>query len=167
MKRGTGLAPMSAKRRAQLAAEGNPFPTSTFKAKPKMATAKRPHAGFAPEVVDAILERDGHACGRCGGALYGERGFDYSIQHRRARGAGGTQQPDTNAPQNGLALCGSGAGDAGCHSHVESHREEAREHGWAIRQDEDPLRVPVTHFLHGVVFLYSNGSWGSRPEVTA
>ena len=165
--RRTKLAAMSAKRRAQLAEAGISHPVSTFKPKPKMATVKRKDTGFDPIVVDAILERDGHMCARCGGALWGERGLNYSIQHRRARGSGGTDRPDTNMPQNGLALCGSGAGDAGCHSYVESHRDEARDNGWAVRQNKDPLRVAVTHFLHGRVFLYSNGSWGSRPEACA
>jgi hypothetical protein len=128
---------------------------------------KRPtDTGFGQATVEAILERDGYCCVRCGGALWGTRGLDFSVQHRRARGAGGTSRPDTSAPQNGLALCGSGGGDSGCHSYIESHRQEARDHGWAIRQRQDPLEMPVDHFLHGWVYLYSNGSWGSRPEVS-
>lgn len=163
--RRTKLRAFSDKRLAELAERGITHPTSTFTPKPpKMATAKRPGTGFDPAVVDAILERDGYLCARCGGALWGERGLNYSIQHRRARGSGGTERPDTNLPQNGLALCGSGT--TGCHGHVESHRDEARDNGWAVRLNKDPLRVAVTHFLHGRVFLYSNGSWGSRPEAS-
>lgn len=164
MRRGAGLKPISDKRRRKLAAEGNPFPISTFTRTPMKATKRADSTGFDRHIVDAILDRDGQSCVRCGGNLWGERGLDYSIQHRRARGAGGSQLPDTNAPQNGIAMCGSGAGDSGCHSYVESHRDEARDHGWAVRQGKDPLRVAVDHFLHGLVFLYSNGSWGSRPE---
>jgi hypothetical protein len=162
------LSPMSAKRKAKLAAQGVKYPTSTFAADvPKLSTprqAKRARdTGFDATTVDAILERDGNACGRCGGALWGTRGFDYSIQHRRARGAGGSLAPDTNAPQNGLALCGHGT--AGCHGHVESHREEAEDNGWAVPQGGDPLKIPVNHALHGPgTFLHSNGGWGSRPE---
>ncbi len=121
--------------------------------------------GFTQAIVDAILERDGHCCVRCGGALHGQRGLDYSIQHRRARGMGGSRRPDTNSVQNGLAMCGSGT--TGCHGWVESHRHEALSCGWAVDQSADPLKVPVVHFLHGIhtlVFLHSNGSWGSRPE---
>jgi hypothetical protein len=119
--------------------------------------------GFDAATTQAILDRDG-CCVRCGGALNGERGWDYSIQHRRARGMGGSLLPDTNAPQNGIALCGSAT--TGCHGWVESNPVEAREAGgWAIRQTDDPLLVPVTHFFNGVIFLYSNGSWGSRPEL--
>lgn len=163
------LAPISERRLAKLAAQGIHHPTSTLVSrKPaKGATQRRQDTGFSREVVDVILGRDGHACTRCGGACWGERGLDYSIQHRRARGMGGTVQPDTNMPQNGILLCGSGGGDSGCHSWIESHREEARQHGWAIRQDQNPLLVPVTHYLHGLIYLYSNGSWGSRPERTA
>jgi hypothetical protein len=161
----THISQMSAKRRTKLAELGIVYPTSTFMPKPKTATVKRPAStGFDPVVVDAILERDGYACTRCGGALYGERGFDYSIQHRRARGSGGTDRPDTNCPQNGIALCGSATSAGGCHEWVESNREEARLSGWAIRQADDPLKKSVVHALLGRVFLYSNGSFGSRPE---
>lgn len=134
----------------------------------RTAIRSRPRpTGFDGPTTDAILERDGQACFRCGGGLHGQRGLDYSIQHRRARGAGGSRRPDTNSVQNGIALCGSATSVGGCHAHVESRREEAREHGWAIRQTDDPLLMPVTHWLHGVVYLHSNGSYGSKPEVTA
>ncbi len=165
--RRTKLAPISKRRLRELAAQGVTNPSSTFKPKPAKAAKRQRSTGFDAAVVDAILERDGHCCVRCGGACWGERGLAYSLQHRRARGMGGTERPDTNMPQNGILLCGSGSGDSGCHSWAESHRGEARAHGWAIRQDQDPLLVPVTHYLHGVIFLYSNGSWGSRPERNA
>lgn len=122
----------------------------------------RRDTGFSDAVATAIIERDG-GCVRCGGACqHGERGRDYSLQHRRARGMGGTVREDTNEPQNGLLLCGSA--NTGCHGYVERFRDEAREHGWAIRQNQNPLSMIVDHFYHGMVFLHSNGSWGSRPE---
>lgn len=71
-------------------------------------------------------------------------------------------RPDTAAPQNGLALCGSAT--TGCHGWVESNRTEAETHGWAVDQNADPLLKPVDHHLHGWIYLYANGSWGSRPE---
>lgn len=161
------LPKMSAKQRKKLAAKGIVNPSTTF-APVKLATsvAKRPaDTGFDAATTEAILERDGWSCGRCGGALHGVRGFDYSIQHRRARGMGGTDRPDTNAPQNGLALCGSATSAGGCHQHVEAHPEEAEQDGYRVPQDGDPLMFPVVHALHGPgTFLYSNGSRGSRPE---
>lgn len=123
--------------------------------------SRRKRTGFSLEMVAAIMERDGHSCFRCGGALHGERGVDYSIQHRRARGMGGTSRPDTNAIQNGIALCGSAT--TGCHGHVEQNRVEARDNGWAIPQHADPLLVPANHWLDGFVYLHASGSTGSRP----
>jgi hypothetical protein len=171
LKRGKGLSRMSVKQKARFIAAGVSFPSSTFRPRepktPRMRAVKaggRPAAtGFDKATSDAILEREGHCCGRCGGALWGERGLDYSIQHRRARGMGGTDRPDTNAPQNGIALCGSAT--TGCHGYVEAHPEEAEADGYRVPQGGDPLMFPVVHFLHGPgTFLRSNGSWGSRPE---
>lgn len=159
------LPKMSAKRRAKLAAKGIHNPSSTIVTAPRMAAgkAKRPaDTGFDKATVEAILERDGYSCARCSGALWGERGFDYSIQHRRARGAGGTQRPDTNAIHNGIALCGSGT--TGCHGWVEGHRTEAEDNGWAVDQNGDPLKVAVNHAHLGPnTYLWPTGSWGSRP----
>ena len=71
--RRTKLATMSAKRRAELAAEGNPFPTSTFASKPKMAAAKRPKdTGPDAATVAAAMERDGGRCVGCGDPVHGQ-----------------------------------------------------------------------------------------------
>lgn len=121
--------------------------------------------GPAKSVVIAVLERDGRCCVRCGGALWGVRGRDYSIQHRRARGAGGSRREDTNQPQNLLSTCGSAT--SGCHGLMERLRNEAREMGWAIRQSDDPLQIPVQHWQYGLIFLWADGGFGSRPATTS
>lgn len=150
------LAQMSAKRRAQLAADGVP-PVSTLARprEPKMAApkaARRPtDTGPDRLTVDAVLERDGWSCVRCGRGCCGERGRDWSVQHRRARGAGGTSRTDANLPQNLILLCGSAT--TGCHGHVESNRAEAKSNGWAVNSNADPLTVPVRHGLYGWVLL--------------
>lgn len=59
------------------------------------------------------------------------------IHHRRPRGMGGSKRVETNSPSNGLAAC------ERCHSHVESHRLEALEHGWVVPQHQDPRIKPV------------------------
>ncbi len=77
---------------------------------------------------------------------------------------GGTVRPDTNEPQALILLCGSAT--TGCHGHVESRRTEARAMGWAIRQSDDPLLVPVGHWQRGLIFLGADGSWSSRPSLS-
>jgi hypothetical protein len=146
-----------------------PMPRSGISrnAGPKQSPAKpkaQRDTGPSKAVAIACLERDEYACFRCGGALWGERGFDFSIQHRRARGNGGSRRPDTNQYQNLIGLCGSAGG---CNGWVESRRVAAREGGWAIRQSDDPLLVPVLHHDRGYIFLFADGGWGSRPQVTS
>lgn len=160
MKR-TRMKPMSDKRRAKLAAAGQPFPVSTLVGTVQPAPtmrARTAQTGPDQATVNAILERDGYQCVRCGGACWGERGRDWSIQHRRARGNGGTSRPDTNAPQSLILLCGSAT--TGCHGWVESNRTEAN--GWAVKSNENPLIKPVWHSLHGWVFLTAAGGWQTR-----
>ena len=128
--------------------------------KPPAKPSRPRDTGPAKAVVICVLERDGWACVRCGGGLWGVRGVDYSIQHRRARGAGGSRRPDTNEPQNLLSLCGSAV--TGCHGWVESHRAEAQLNGWAIHSMADPLVVPVLYRDRGLVYLTADGSWSSR-----
>jgi hypothetical protein len=148
---------MSPKQRAARAAAGEPHPTSTFRRKPPKRTGKRPTAtGPDQATVALVLERDGHQCTRCGLGVSGDRGVDWSIQHRRARGSGGTCRPDANAPQALILLCGSAT--TLCHGWVESHRAAAEPYGWAIKSTDDPLTVPVRHSLHGWVLLDNAGT---------
>jgi len=148
LKRRKGLARVSAKKRKAAMAAGQVNP------------ARPADTGFDRVTVEVVLQRDHWSCVRCGGGLHGERGRDWSIQHRRARGSGGTTRPDTNEPQNGLSVCGSGT--TGCHGYIERERADARAHGWAIRQSQDPLLVPVQHAILGWVVLTADGGWSSR-----
>ena len=146
------LAAMSAKRRAELAAEGNPFPTSTFASKPKMATAKRPKdTGPDAATVAAVIERDGGRCVGCGDPLHGQRGVDYSIHHRKLRSQGGD-----NRLSNLVSLCGHGT--SGCHGLAHSEVAAARLSGFLMLSTEDPEQVAVEHSQHGPVYLLDDGT---------
>ncbi|MEV1013719.1 hypothetical protein AB0I89_23500 [Micromonospora sp. NPDC049801] len=149
---------MSEKQRQKRAAAGDTNPFSTLSAGAplnratggRMASLDRKPARYTgPDAatVALVVARDG-GCVRCGKDVAGGvRGVDFSIQHRRARGAGGTRRADANSPAALIVLCGSAT--TGCHFHVESHRAEAREFGWAVRQSDDPAVMPVLHAAHG------------------
>ncbi|MFG1846710.1 HNH endonuclease [Micromonospora carbonacea] len=172
MERRTPIARMSAKRRAAFAEQGNPNPFSTLTngaavgrgMSPRLAAPapKRRPGDTGPTAATVALawQRDGGRCVRCGGVLTGVRGLDFSVQHRRARGAGGTTRSDTNQAHNLIVLCGSAT--TGCHHHVERHRAEAREFGWAIRQADDPAAMPVLHAAHGWVLLTVDGAFNNH-----
>jgi len=87
-----------------------------------------------------VLIRSQGCCERCGRSL---ANIPASVHHRRPRGMGGTRDPEIDAPENQVALCGSGV--SGCHGWVESHREQAIEHGWLVprRDPRHPRDVPV------------------------
>lgn len=103
-----------------------------------------------------VIRRDAGRCVRCGRML-GTTPF--SIQHRKARGMGGTSDPQINSPANLILLCGDGV--TGCHGWVESHREAAREGGWGIHSWDDPTEVPV-QYLDGVYYLDADGNRAQR-----
>lgn len=170
MQRSNGLTAMSARRRAALAAQGVTNPMSTLtrlrepKTKaPKMATRPAVSAEFSPAVVDLILDRDMHSCVRCGMGVGDLRGMDFSIQHRRARGAGGSVLPDTALPSNGVILCGS-ATSPHCHFDVERRRVEDEIAGYWSPQlvGGKPVvmtTVPLHHAAYGWVLLDDLGGF--------
>lgn len=104
---------------------------------------------FAPDAATAIVERAGFRCERCGAGCAGTRGVDWSVQHRRARGMGGTNARPTVA--GGVLLCGSAT--TGCHGWVESHPHDAAAAGWRLGPNEDPREVPILHWSWGSVLL--------------
>lgn len=79
-----------------------------------------------------VYERSGGRCELCDAMT-----SDMAIHHRRPRGLGGSSRPDTNAPSNGLLVCGEH------HRQIESYRTMSYEMGWLVRQSYSPLTVPV------------------------
>jgi len=123
--------------------------------------SKRRSTGPDRNTVDAVLERDQRSCAVCGDGITGERGWDWSIQHRRPRRAGGDTRPDTNLPSNLVAVCGSGT--TLCHGRIESHRAEAYEHGWLLRERDVPSQEAICHAVHGWCYLTDDGQVSLSP----
>ncbi|RKN55910.1 HNH endonuclease [Micromonospora costi] len=169
---------MSAKRRAEVAAAGNPRPFSTLvnraaplgraaglDRKPTLRVTKPADTGPDAATMQVVVGRDQGCCVRCGRyVLGGERGRDWSVQHRRAR-QGRDARPDTNQSPNLILLCGSAT--TLCHGWVESYRTAARDGGWAIRQSENPALMPVDHYQYGRVWLTADGQWTRQAPAVA
>lgn len=117
---------------------------------------KRRNTGPSPETVMLVLERDRWSCVRCGRSVAGgQRGRDWSIQHRIPRGMGGSRDIRLNLPSNLVVLCGSGS--TKCHGHVESHREIAYAEGFLLYRAQEPTEVPVAA-SEGWVLLDNEGA---------
>lgn len=119
-------------------------------------------------VVALVLSRDLCSCVVCGKELFGERGTDWSCQHRTGRRAGGTRRPWVNQPGNLVAIHGSGT--SGCHGEVEGHPAWAEEYGWRVRDGVTrPSEVVMLHAPRGL-WLYVDDAGGvseQPPEVAA
>jgi 5-methylcytosine-specific restriction protein A len=107
------------------------------------------------ETRAVVVERDNWACACCGKPI--DLG-PYSIQHRVARGAGGTSRPEVNSPANLVVLCGSATSPGGCHLAAEARAEVMHEAGFWLRSGEDPETVPVAHDAYGLVLLGFDGT---------
>lgn len=155
------MKPISDKRRAKLAAAGNPFPASTLvgtvQPAPKMK-ARPAQTGPDQATVDAVLQRDQWACCVCSGALHGTRSVDWSVHHRLRRSQGGD-----NRLSNLVSVCGHGS--AGCHGDIHGGPNAARKAGWLLNRGDDPEQKPMAHALHGHVFLLNTGQWQSRRPI--
>lgn len=112
---------------------------------------------FTAQTRVVILSRD-QCCVACGSS------WELTIQHRRARGMGGSKDPATRSPANGLALCGSGT--TGCHGWTEANPAQATFLGWRVNQWGNPTLVPVWRHSSDYgphwALLADDGSW-SRP----
>jgi 5-methylcytosine-specific restriction protein A len=105
--------------------------------------------------VDAVWARDNGQCAWCDEPITGERGLDWSVQHRRPRGRGGSRRPDTNLPSNLILLHGNGT--TSCHGLVESRRTVAYDLGFLVRYTDSPSQVAIHHAVHGWCFLTDDG----------
>ena len=106
----------------------------------RTARKRKPMRDTGPSqaVRRLILEREGMRCAACRDSV--TSGW-FSIQHRHARGMGGTADPAANLPANLVLLCGSAV--TGCHGLAESRDPDMHARGFWLYSWEDPAAVPV------------------------
>lgn len=116
---------------------------------PRVATEvpRQRDTGPTRKVRSLVLDRDDHSCVSCGAVLVGR---PYSLQHRVARGMGGSRQPWINSPVNLLVLCGTATTPGGCHLLCEQRDPGMHDRGLWLTTDQDPAEVPV----------YVRSEWG-------
>ena len=110
-----------------------------LKAVPRTPRAPR-DTGPPRKVRALVLKRDSYACAGCGKGI---KDRPYSLQHRQARGMGGTSREDVNSPVNLVVLCGSATSPGGCHLACEQRDPVMHERGLWLHSWEDPALVPV------------------------
>lgn len=99
-----------------------------------------------PKVRRLVAERDGYLCVNCSRVAV-------DIQHRCARGMGGTDDPAVNSPVNLLLLC------RHCHRAAESRDIAMHGRGMWLNSWENPAEVPVYLFDGRIVLLTSAGGY--------
>jgi hypothetical protein len=137
---------------------GSGKPAGEFSAAVKLQCRTRAGNGCAE---DAQCE----ACGVWLGTHLGE------IQHRLARGSGGSSDPVVSSIVNAVLLCGSGALKTGCHGKCEKRYEDMHTEGFWLKhsEEEHPAWTPI--LLHssggsgGTYWLTADGSYSPYPPV--
>lgn len=125
--------------------------------------------GPDPKTRALVLVRDGYQCVRCGKPC-GPDIAPYSLQHRVARGAGGTSDPRANSPERLLLMCGTAT--TGCHGEVEKRGHHDNAHGYWLNSWQNPATEGVIYVSeHGsgiVMWLHADGSLSpDGPECAA
>jgi hypothetical protein len=116
-------------------------------------------------VREIVLGRDQNTCQRCGiNVLYKLA----SVQHRIARGRGGSAAERIWSPANLALLCGSATTPDGCHNLVENEdRDRGKWEGWVLPMNNpsiDPAREPALTY-RGWVLYDNDGGWDLAPVV--
>lgn len=127
------------------------------------------NGAFSVKVRRLIFDRDDCSCALCGRLVVNPIDYTpliaYSLQHRLARGSGGTSRRLVGLASNGVTMCGHATSPDGCHAYVESHPDEARRLGYRVNHPTDPATVPLWHTAFGWVLLTAAGGVVSQ-EVT-
>ncbi len=116
---------------------------------------------------DLVFQRDEGCCAYCAIPVFGVRGFDYSLHHRRPSGMGGDRRPETHAAGNLVLLHGHGS--VGCHFEVESARMDSLASGLLISKNAVgiPASFVIDHAVHGRVYLNDEGGFTRDPKQVA
>jgi hypothetical protein len=109
-----------------------------------------------------VIARDLSKCQWCGRHVRTETGW-YSLQHRRARGMGGTRRSETDQPANLLLVCGTGTTE--CHGWIESQPAQAIARGFRIAAGATPARIPYVDWTGREWILTDDG--GKEPATPA
>lgn len=108
---------------------------------------------FTEKTRRLIRERAKDRCELCGTPAYETA----QIHHRKPRGMGGTKNPESRSPANGLLV------HFRCHHRIEMNRADALTNGWLVRQSDDSTAVPV-RLHYGMVLLKDDGSFDVLDE---
>jgi hypothetical protein len=120
---------------------------------------------ISAKVRQLVIARDSDqagdpTCQWCGAFIRFGSWMGYSLQHRRARGMGGSRHSTTDSPSNLVLVCGSAT--YGCHGWIESHPFEASNLGFRLPQSATPSSVPISTHTHGTVYLDDFGGYTRR-----
>lgn len=99
-----------------------------------------------------VAERDDWRCFCCGTPVLDRPS---NLQHRDARGMGGTSDPLTNSPANLITLLGTPT--TLCHGRVEKRLAGDNAAGYWLKNGQVPAETPVWHWRFGWVLLDHDG----------
>lgn len=116
-----------------------------------------------------VYARDNACCAGCGKSV---ENAPHSVQHRQARGMGGTSRAEANAFCNLVLLCGSATTPGGCHLACEKRGKEMHERGLWLESWERPDLIAVHYAVpegFAEFWLTDDGALVTRPpaEVAA
>lgn len=125
-------------RKARLA-RGTGIARRAPEAAPRALPARR-DTGPSRKVRALVMAREDKRCAACGISVIGR---PYSVQHRVARGMGGTSDPAANSPERLVLLCGSATTPGSCHARCEARDPDMHARGFWLWSWEDPALIPV------------------------
>ena|SRR5215469_2474720 len=111
------------------------------------STGRYPDLMLPASARRTVQLRDNHQCQSCG--IHAD-----DIQHRIARGMGGTSNPDIETGlANLISLC------RPCHNLCETRDLTMHERGLWLYRHENPTQVPVITWDHRTIHLHNDGTW--------